>query len=398
MARFPVGAAVTYVDETRWHSDPWDDVDVTDALVVERPRRQQRSMKWFVWALFYVGMAGVVLLGIGGLWYTLQVNPRGDPGTAITFTVSADDTLDTVTDRLLDQGLISRSDLFRWYVDRHGGLEPIPGYYRLSPDDHFGNIMRILRTPPSETFTKVTFPEGYTFEKMALRLEQRVPRLSAVAFDIAATDGGVRSSWLPEGQNSLEGLLFPDTYQVSNGEGAAQVVQRMVNLMERVGRQENIEARAKELLLTPYQVLVVASIIEREASVPEDRAKIARVIYNRLYLGMPLQVDATLFYQQDPALSFSELLVLDNPYNTYLYTGLPPTPIANPGRDSIRAALNPVANPSLGDPLCVGLPKGTPCLLLYYVLADEDGRHAFAATLAQHEANVQVARDKDLLN
>ena len=171
----------------------------------------------------------------------------------------------------------------------------------------------------------------------------------------------------------------------------------MVTLMERVGRQENIEELAPRIGLTPYQVLIVASLIEREARVPEDRAKIARVIYNRLFLGMPLQIDASLFYQQDPSLSFSEVRFLDNPYNTYLYTGLPPTPIANPGRASIEAALNPVANPSLGDPLCVGLPDGTPCLFLYYVLADEDGRHAFAATFEQHQANTELAREKGLL-
>lgn len=164
-----------------------------------------------------------------------------------------------------------------------------------------------------------------------------------------------------------------------------------------MARQENIEERAPEIGLTPYQVLVVASLIEREARVPEDRAKIARVIYNRLFLGMPLQIDATLLYQQDPDRPFDELKAIDTPYNTYLYTGLPPTPIANPGRASIQAALNPVANPSLGDPLCKGLARETPCLYLYYVLTDEDGRHVFAATLEQHEANVQAARDKGLL-
>jgi len=287
--------------------------------------------------------------------------------------------------------------VFRWYVEQHGGLEIIPGYFRLRPDDHMGNIMRDLRTPPSETFTKVTFPEGFTYEQMAQRLSDKVPRLDGVDFNNAASDGEIRSEWLPVGSNSLEGLLFPDTYQVSNGESVGQVVQRMVTLMERVGRQESIEELAPRLNLTPYQVLIVASLIEREARVPEDRAKIARVIYNRLFLGMLLQVDASLFYQQDPSLSFSEVRFLDNPYNTYLYTGLPPTPIANPGRASIEAALNPVANPSLGDPLCVGLPDGTPCLFLYYVLADEDGRHAFAATYEQHVANIEVARQRGLL-
>jgi UPF0755 protein len=112
---------------------------------------------------------------------------------------------------------------------------------------------------------------------------------------------------------------------------------------------------------------------------------------------MPLQIDAALYYQQDPTLDFAALKVIDTPYNLYLHKGLPPTPIANPGRASLHAALFPAANPSKGDRLCAGLPKGTPCEYLYYVIADTDGRHAFAVTLAQHEANVAAAKQKGLI-
>jgi UPF0755 protein len=282
-------------------------------------------------------------------------------------------------------------------VNHHGGLQLTPGYYQLRPKDHMGNIMRVLRTPPSQTFTKVTFPEGFTIAKMGARLEQRVPRLSASDFGVAATLGNVRSTLLPDEQNSLEGLLFPDTYQVSNDETATQLVQRMVALTERVAGQENMVEKAYKLGLSSYQALVVASLIEREAKVPEDRAKIARVIYNRLALGMPLQIDAAVRYQQDPKAPFSELVAIDTPYNTYLHIGLPPTPIANPGRASIQAALNPVANPSLGDPICKDVPVKSTCLYLYYVVSDADGHHVFAATEAQHEVNVQRARDLGLL-
>ena len=388
---------MTMIDERHWKHDPWDDPDHTDALVVERPPRHRRPIKWFVWLLMFIGLAAVVAVGIGGLWYTQQVNPKGDPGDPVTFTVNADDTLESIAARLEANGLVTKAWVFEWYVERQGGLELTPGYYQLRPNDHMGNLMRTLSIPPSQTFTKVTFPEGFTYAKMGTRLEDKVPRLSASEFGVAATDGTIRSIYLPDGVNSLEGLLFPDTYQVSNGETEAQVVQRMVDLMERVASQEDIEAKSKAMGLTPYQVLVVASLIEREAAVPEDRAKIARVIYNRLFFQMPLQIDASLYYQQDADLPFSALREIDTPYNTYMYPGLPPTPIANPGRASIEAALNPAPNPSLGDPICVELPDGTPCVYLYYVLADTDGRHVFAATIEQHEANVQRARELGLL-
>ncbi|MDO8391961.1 MAG: endolytic transglycosylase MltG [Actinomycetota bacterium] len=388
---------MTYVDDRGWRHDPWDDTDHTDATVVEHTPGEYRKVRWAVWVMAYVGLAGIVIAGLVGLWYTEQVNPKGAPGDPITFTVNADDDVVSVSERMHEQGLISDAGVFQWYVDHHGGLELTPGYYLLRPDDHMGNVMRVLRTPPSETFTKVTFPEGYSYEKMGLRLQEKVPRLSSVDFNVAATDGLLRSRFQPEGVNSLEGLLFPDTYQVSNGESEAQVIVRMIKLMERVGDQENLETGAQALGLTPYQVLIVASLIEREAKVPEDRPKIARVIYNRLYLSMPLQIDATLYYRQDGERPFGELKALDTPYNTYLYQGLPPTPIASPGRASIEAALHPASNPSQGDPLCMGLPDPSACNYLYYVLADEDGGHVFAVTLEQHEANVQIARDKGLL-
>lgn len=380
-----------------WSHDPWDDPDVTDAIVIERPRRGWRPMRFFVYTLGCLMLVGIMVLGAVGLWYVQRVNPPGDPGAPVNFTVNADDTLETLSLRLKDAGFITDAPLFRWYVQHNGGLELTPGYYLLRPDDHMGNIVRVLRTPPSQTYTKVTFPEGFTYERMGRRLDEKIPRLSASDFDEAATNGQIRSKYQPDGIDSLEGLLFPDTYQVSNSESEAQVVERMVGLMERVVGQENIDTRSGEVGLTPYQVLIVASLIEREAKVAEDRPKIARVILNRLFFNMPLQIDASLYYQQDSDRPFSELRDLDTPYNTYLHTGLPPTPIANPGRASIQAVLNPAPNPSQGDPLCLGLARGVPCVYLYYVLIDQDGRHAFAATLEQHEANVQRARDLGLL-
>jgi UPF0755 protein len=219
----------------------------------------------------------------------------------------------------------------------------------------------------------------------------------------AAADPSLVVNLRPPGITSLEGLLFPDTYQVSNGEGPGSVLSRMIGQMERVTGQEDIVSKGERLGQSPYAILTIASIIEREAKTDADRAKIARVIYNRLGDGMPLAIDASVRYGTtiaggDPdTIPFGDQRATPGPYNTYLNAGLPPTPIAAPGRASIRAALNPAPNPSVGDPVCAGLPAGTRCEYLYYVLADDEGNHAFAVTPEQHQANVDAAAAAGLL-
>jgi UPF0755 protein len=387
------------LEDRDWQHDPWDDPDVTDALVIERPRRSFRSMKYLVLLVGVVAIVGLLVGGCVGMWYLRQVNPSGDPGAVEVFKVLPTDTVETISERLQDRGLITNARVFRYYVGHNGGLTLTPGDYELRPRDHIGNVMRVLRTPPSLTYTKVTFPEGFTLEKMSQRLSAKLPRTDPLAFMTAVTDGSIKSPvpGQPEGLTSLEGLLFPDTYQVSADESPGHVAQRMVDLMDLVLRQEDVVAKAYTEQLTAYQVLIIASMIEREAKVDEDRPKIARVILNRLSLGMPLQIDATLLYGQPADSSPTALSLVDTPYNTYMHTGLPPTPIANPGRASIQAVVNPAPDPSQGDPICVALPVPTDCHYLYYVVADEDGRHVFAATNEQHDINVQHARDLGLL-
>ena len=166
----------------------------------------------------------------------------------------------------------------------------------------------------------------------------------------------------------------------------------MLRLMERVGIQEGLDQAKVKVGRSPYEVLIIASLIEREAKLEVDRAKISRVIYNRLERGMPLQIDATLYYNADPNASFSELKAIESPYNTYKSKGLPPTPIANPGRAAIRAALNPAPNPPLSDPICKGIKQAVNCAYIFYVLSDDKGGHTFAATIEDHEKNVEAAR------
>ena len=383
------------LDAVSWNADPWDVAEA--AGTVERLRVQTRSVKWASYTALVLVIAVILAAGGAGWWYIRQVNPAGEPGEAVSFTVNENDTLESVSERLEAEDLIVDAGLFRWYVERHGGLEITPGYFAIQTSDHMGNVLARLRTPPSQTYTKVTFPEGFTVREIAARLGEEIVPMRARRFLRAANDPDVVAKYRPPGITSLEGLLFPDTYQVSNGESEAQVVERMVGLMERVASQEDIEIKGAALGQSPYGILTIASMIEEEAKVAEDRAKIARVIYNRLALGMPLQIDATLLYGQNRDREISELIENDTPYNTYLHTGLPATPISNPGRASIEAALNPAPNPSVGDPLCQDLPEDVPCEYLYYVLANEQGGHAFAVTADQHAANVAAAQAQGLI-
>lgn len=344
-------------------------------------------------------LLGVIAFGWSQWRYLQRVNPPGDPLAATTFEVLASDDLNSVSERLHEEGFVVDAGTFRRYAADEGGLAVIAGFYTLRPRDHLGNILRVLRTPPNETFVKVTFPEGFTLSQMAERLKRDIPGFDEAEFLVRARDAGSGpiSSFADPGVDSLEGLVFPDTYSFAVSEKPVQILQRMVRLMERVGRQEGLSDAPTTLGLTPYQVLIVASLIEREAKVDGDRARIARVIYNRLAMGMNLEIDASLYYGQDPETPFADLKAIDSPYNTYLRSGLPPTPIANPGRSSIAAALAPAPNPRANDPLCREIPAGEPCRFLYYVLIDADGNHAFAATLEQHEANVALAVEKGVL-
>lgn len=391
-----------------WPTDPWDAADSTGT--VERLRRQTRPFKWVAYTAMVLMTVLILIAGAVGWWYLGKLNPPGDPGALQNFTVAEGVTFEALTDQLMDDGYISDEHVWEQYVERKGGLEIVPGFYQLRPDDHMGNVLARLRTPPAQTTTSVTFPEGFTIARIARRVDSVVERMNEADFLAAANDPTVTAPWRPAGITSLEGLLFPDTYSVSNADSEAQLVGRMIDLTERVAEQEDLEAKAALLGYTPYEALIVASLIEREAKTPDDRAKISRVILNRLAVSRSnpddpflLQIDASVYYGRDqagidPNLRFSEVRQIDTPWNTYTRPGLPLTPIASPGRASIRAALNPAPNPSPGDPICAALEKSSECFYFYYVLADEEGNHAFAATGEQHEANVARADALGLLD
>jgi UPF0755 protein len=178
-----------------WSTDPWDATDQTGS--VERLRGERRIAKWIVWSSMVVAVIVILIAGFVGWWYLGKINPPGAPGDVQSFTVNEEDDLETIALRLADDGLISDPEIFEWYVERRGGLELTPGYYEIRPNDHMGNVLGRLRTPPGQTYTKVTFPEGFTLARMANRLDTSVDRLVADKFLTAATDGSIRATWQP---------------------------------------------------------------------------------------------------------------------------------------------------------------------------------------------------------
>jgi peptidoglycan lytic transglycosylase G len=247
----------------------------------------------------------------------------------------------------------------------HSGDETIQaGLYRIAtgltaPDA----IDSLLAKPPEQAFTRVTFPEGSWLADFAQRLNDDTD-IDGDEFLRLATSGKVRSAYQPDGIDTLEGLLFPSTYQVIESDTPKSVLARLVKEMEtQVGRLDL--SQADGLGYSPYEAITIASMVEAEAKVDEDRAKIARVIYNRLDAGMRLGIDATIDYAlgEHKTELTSDDLAIDSPYNTRLVTGLPPTPIGAPGLASLKAALAPEP----GD-------------WLYYVLVDCDGHHSFSTS------------------
>jgi UPF0755 protein len=204
--------------------------------------------------------------------------------------------------------------------------------------------------PPPKPF-RVVFPEGFTREQMAERVqavakiahrERRVhPKLSRTTY-LAAT-APRRIAGFGASKRALEGFLFPATYDFLAGTTSRELVQAQLVAFRRTWRKLDL-AYARSKNLTPYDVLIIASMVEREAQVPSERAKIAAVIYNRLHARMPLGIDATIRYglHVPPTQSLTQSeLASKSPYNTRTHLGLPPTPIANPGLAALKAAAHP---------------------------------------------------------
>ena len=274
---------------------------------------------------------------------------------------------------LADARIVSSARLFRaalWWTGQGRNLKA--GEYRF---DHAMTPLDVVDVlARGEVYTqKVTFPEGLTIEEMSKLYEMH--GFGRARDFIEAARKGDRIGALDPAASDLEGYLFPETYALPRNSGAVRLIELMVDRFRSV-YGEQMRARASAQGLTTRQVVTLASLVEKETGKPEERPIVAAVFRNRLKIGMPMQADPTIVYALEKAHKYDgnirrDDLAMDSPYNTYKYPGLPPGPIASPGKASLEAVLMPADVSYL------------------YFVSRNDGSHVFATTLAEHSNNVR---------
>ena len=278
--------------------------------------------------------------------------------------IHSGDGADDIANALVKAGVVRSARAFVNAAKASGQSDKIqPGVYRLRLKSSGKAAMAAILDPANQLVSKVTIPEGYTAKQVLADLANKTGLQLA---DLTAAANRIENLGLPDGitAKSPEGFLFPATYDFDPTMSADAVVQTLTQQFGAEYAHVGLAAGAKALNISPYRALTIASMIESEAKFPQDRPKIARVIFNRLAKRMPLGIDAVNRYGvalegKDPnSVTYQE----DSPYNVRTHTGLPPTPISNPGEASLQAAINPAA----GD-------------WLYYVVNDAAGHHLFTA-------------------
>ena len=294
-----------------------------------------------------------------------QVLVDNDDGTSSQQTVRTVD-LDYVAKSLKSAGIIRYKSLFKFYCQfSHAATHIDPGTYELNTNYDYRALVKKMQVGSGAMVTtKVTIPEGYSMEQIFRKLEEEnvcsYPDLMEAAANYKYNYSFLNEEAIGDASR-LEGFLFPDTYEFYQGMQASSAINKfLVNFHNRL-TQETIDL-AQKRGLSLQQAITVASMIEKEAANDEERAIIASVIYNRMRRDMPLQIDSTIMYVLDEHgdVLTEEETKIDSPYNTYQNTGLPPTPIANPGANSITAAVKPADTN-----------------YLYYALDAEAGVHRF---------------------
>jgi UPF0755 protein len=326
-----------------------------------------------------VAVVAVVVLAlvVGAVaWYQSQLGGPG--GAQVVVAVSPGSSMGAITATLVRQHVVDDSLAFRVFLTLHGTPTVQPGSYLLRRHDSFADVRAVLAAGPN--VSSVTVLPGYTINEVATQVGE-VAGHDPSHFLTLANSGTVRSPFEPAGTTNLDGLVGTGTYLVVPGESDQTLLRDMIARFDTLADDVGLTTGSAALGVTPYQAITIASIVEKEGVYQNNVGKVARVIYNRLARGTPLQMDSTVLYSEhrDGGRVTSADLALNTPYNTYLHAGLTPTPICFPDKASLESALAP-----------------TPGDWLYFVVVSKDGTEAFSSTFAGQQANERLAQSRGL--
>jgi len=335
-----------------------------------RPARRSRPR---VGRLVALAAVLAVIVAVGWFLVSLFQPLKGDGDGEVRVVIPQGASLGEIADLLEDQGVVSSSSFFQLrarLAGRSGELKP--GRYTLARDMSFVSVLDALEEGLPPNVVQISIPEGLSRAEVA----PRVKRLKGNYIKATRSNPGLDPrDYKAKGAKSLEGFLFPATYELKKGQPVRKLVDQQLGAFKR--NFDSVDLRyARSKNLTPYDVLIIASLVEREVQVPRERAIVASVIYNRLHDGIRLDIDATTRFvvgKWSGALRVSELQN-PSPYNTRVHMGLPPGPIGSPGLASIKAAAHPAKT----------------SYLFYVAAVCGDGKHKFASTDAQFQKYVDA--------
>lgn len=306
------------------------------------PSKNRRSpIRWTV------ALLSLVALVAAGWWASNAVRGLTQedqvavaPGQAVLIVVNTGDSLGTLAAALAENGVVTSPDAFLAAAELDDRATRIgPGVYSLTTGMDAAAVIDAMLDPATRA-APLVLPEGLRIDETVRLTAERTGLPQA---DLEAAIANPAGLELPEwADGHAEGMLFPASYDIIPGRSADEVLGAMVRRFDLAADEVDLEKRAKRIGYTPEQVLIVASLVQAEAA-PADFRKVARVIYNRLALGMKLQFDSTVNYalKTDTFFLTDDMLATDSPYNTFVIDGLPPTAINSPGQEALEAALNP---------------------------------------------------------
>jgi len=318
-------------------------------------------------------MIALVLFVFCFSWFLWEYNHPGDrisPGTV--FEVEKGSSVSLIARKLKKENIIEKEwpflAAYRLFYPKE---KLIAGEYEFSPPLSVKEVLKKIREGDT-ILHAVTIPEGLTIEETAGLLSQKYSFNKERILHYAESTQLITS--LDAKAQDLEGYLFPETYHIPKNTSEAELIEMMVAQFKKTFVPEWKE-RTEEMGMEARDIVTLASLIEKETSVPEEKPLVSSVFHNRLKLGMKLDCDPTIIYALKKKNEFqgrlrNKDLKLDSPYNTYLYNGLPPGPISNPGQESLKAALFPLKTDYL------------------YFVSKNDGTHKFSSTFKEHQRAV----------